>query len=113
MTAMPAGDRKTGSEQGTRNRRARALLFAAMRRDGYPYATIAALQGISRQRVLQIMQTACPPLDPKRNPDLTPEQQQQALTTLRPAWSYPDKHTLAIIQMIKAEMREKPLPPKP
>lgn len=82
------------------NRRERALLFAQMIRDGFTVRAIAGLQGISAQRVYQVMHAACPGFVEPRQYLSSPEPE------ARPLWSYPDAATLALVRQIRQEMEQ-------
>lgn len=93
-------------------RRERALLIAQMIRDGGTLASIARIEGCSRENLRQIMANACPPFVegapvPRRKPSarnvwvVNPEPPEPEP---RPAWSYPDAVTLALVAQIRREM---------
>lgn len=102
-------------------RRQRALLFAGMIRDGFSLRAIASLQGCSYERVRQVLACGCPDFiqqtahkstpNPTPVPTLRPVRRQAWVVNPeppepepRPAWSYPDAVTLALVAQIRREM---------
>lgn len=91
---------------------ARAIWFAARKREGWTWEQVATEARITRARVYQIMHDACPPFrEGKRPTNFRPFPERLDMGTgprvkksTRPKWSFPDAETLRVVAEIRAEM---------
>lgn len=82
-------------------RHRRAIAIAEARREGHTWIRIATMFGVTRQRLVQILTSACPPFFPPAFGERPPR---RAVSDVRPAWSYPDEELLRLARDGRAEI---------
>lgn len=100
----------SSSGQSRSTWREKALVYAAMMREGLSGNEIARQHGLTRQAVNKAMQRACPIQWPnyrhvRRGRAVWVVRPGKAIEPDRPTWSYPDSTTIALAHEIRREIQ--------